>query len=278
MQRTCIAIAKTIFICLVIAAGSLLFVSYKAEKAYADLWAQLGINKNDGSTQIRESIMFGHLQFYGARNIKKIATGDRVGVAKDLLNYTKQYIQSEAFKKEYASNRLSSKPIAPEPAKTEEELRKEQIAKMKEDIAKMEKAVKEGPDQFKKIYEDNLKMQQKNLKEFEAPGNKTLKYMVQSENSNYQYKVQRFEKETKEWEASMPANPMVLVKKRLEQLLEITKDVDFGAELTVKYGKKVFVNPTYERKHDNWKYAFRAGKDVTETVRAFAQQWISEIK
>jgi hypothetical protein len=282
MQRTGITIAKTmmktITICLLLAAGSFLFVSYKAEKAYADLWAQLGINKNDGSTRIRESVMFGHLQFYGARNIKKIATGDRVGVAKDLLAYTKQYIQSDAFKKEYASNRLASKPILPEPAKTEEEIRKEEISKMKENIAKMEKAVKTGPDQFKKIYEDNLKMQQKALKEFEEPNNKTLKYMVQSEKSNYDYRMQRYEKETKEWQESSPENPMILVKKRLEQLLEITKDVDFDAELKEKYGKKVFVNAAYERKHDNWKYAFRAGKEVTETVRAFAEQWIKEIK
>jgi hypothetical protein len=232
----------------------------------------------EGTTQIRESFMFGYLQYYGARNIKKIATGDRVAVAKDLLAYTKQYVQSETFKKEYASGRLASKPIVPEPAKTEEQLRKEQLDKMKEDIAKMEKAVKTGPAEFKKIYEDNLKMQQKALKEFEDPNNKTIKYMVQSEKSNYDYRVNRYNKEIKEWEESSPENPMILVKKRLQEVLDITKDVDFNAELTVKYGKKVFVNPTYERKHANWKYAFRAGKEVTETVRAFAQQWISEIK
>src|SRR5688572_29116128 len=106
MQRTVIAIVKTTVICLVLAAGSLLFVSYKAGKMYADLWQQLGLTKVEGTTQIRESFMFGYLQYYGARNIKKIATGDRVAVAKDLLAYTKQYVQSEAFKKEYASGRL----------------------------------------------------------------------------------------------------------------------------------------------------------------------------
>jgi hypothetical protein len=278
MQRRVIAIVKTTIVCLVLAAGSLLFVSYKTQKMYADLWQQLGLTKVEGTTQIRESFMFGYLQYYGARNIKKIAAGDRVGVAKELLTFTKQYLQSEAFKKEYASARLASKPIVPEPAKTEEQLRKEQTDKMKEDIAKMEKAVKTGPAEFKKIYEDNLKMQQKALKEFEDPSNKQIKYMVQSEKSNYDYRVNRYNKEMKEWEESSPENPMILVKKRLQEALDITKDVDFNAELTVKYGKKVFVNPTYERKHANWKYAFRAGKEVTETVRAFAQQWIGEIK
>jgi hypothetical protein len=282
MQRTSIAIAKTILrttaVCMVIATCSLLFVSYKAEKAYADLWGQLGISKADGTTQIRESFMFGYLQYYGARNIKRIATGDRAAVAKDLLAYTKQYVQGEAFKKEYASNRLASKPIPPAPAKTEEQVRKEKVDGMKADIAKTEKSIKEVQPNLKKIFEDALKQQQKMLKEFEDPNSKMMKIMVQGEKSNHEYNVNRYNKQVQEWEESMPENPLTLVKKRLEQMLEITKDVDFDAELTEKYGKKVFVNPAYERKHDNWKFAFRAGKEVTETVRAFAEKWVSEIK
>jgi hypothetical protein len=282
MQRTRIAIAKTILkttaICLVIAAGSLLFVSYKAEKIYADLWQQLGLTKVEGTTQIRESFMFGYLQYYGARNIKKIATGDRIAVAKELLAYTRQYVQSEGFKKEYASSRLTSKPIEPEAPKTEERIRKEKVQDMKEDIAKTEKAIKEVQPNLKKIFEDNLVMQKKMLKDYEDPNSKNIKMMYKMELSNHEYNVNRYNKQLKEWEESSPENPMLLVKKRLQEVLDITKDVDFNAELTVKYGKKVFVNPAYERKHDNWKYAFRAGKEVTETVRAFAQQWISEIK
>lgn len=278
MQRKVIAIVKAITICLVIMAGSLLFVSYKTQKMYADLWQQLGISKNDGSRQIRESMMFGHLQFYGARNIKKIAAGDRVAVAKDLLNYTKQYVSTDAFKKEYAQQRLASKPIVPEPAKTEDQIRKEEVEKMKKSIKQMEDAVKTGPAEFKKMYEENVKLQKKQLQEYEDPNNKMIKYQVQGEQSNYEYRKKRYEKEMKAWEESMPENPMMLVKKRLQQVLEITKDVDFDAELVEKYGKKRFVKPEYERKHSNWKYAFRAGKEVTEAVRAFAEQWIKEIK
>lgn len=282
MTRTSIAIAKTIVrttaVCMVVAACSLLFVSYKAEKAYADLWGQLGISKTDGSTQIRESFMHGYLQYYGVRNIKKIASGDRAAVAKDLLTFTKQYVQSEAFKKEYASDRLASKPIPPAPAKTEAEIRKEKIDEMKENIAKTEKSMKAVQPDMKKMFEDAIKQQQKMLKEYEDPNSKMMKIMIQGENNNHEYNVKRYEQDMKRFEESMPENPLTLVKKRLEQMLEITKDVDFDAELTEKYGKKVFVNPTYERKHDNWKFAFRAGKELTGTVRAFAEKWVSEIK
>ncbi|RYE20883.1 MAG: choice-of-anchor D domain-containing protein, partial [Sphingobacteriales bacterium] len=45
-----------------------------------------------------------------------------------------------------------------------------------------------------------------------------------------------------------------------------------------KYGKKRFVNPVYEGKRTEWKQGFRAGKEVTESARAFAQKWLSELK
>ncbi len=61
-------------------------------------------------------------------------------------------------------------------------------------------------------------------------------------------------------------------------MLETTKDVDFNAKLTEQYGKKRFVNPAYEAKSAEWKMAFRAGKEVTEVTRSFAQQWLNELK
>ena len=38
------------------------------------------------------------------------------------------------------------------------------------------------------------------------------------------------------------------------------------------------MNQTYEYKNTEWKQGFRAGKDVTETSRAFAQKWLSELQ
>ena len=278
MKRTVIAIVKTISICLVIAAGSLLFVSYKTQKMYADLWQQLGISKDEGSRHIRESMMFGHLQFYGARNIKKIATGDRVAVAKELLEYTRQYVNSEAFKKEYRATRESARPVPPPPPRSEEEIRKNEIDQVKEGIKSMEDAIKTGPAEYKKMYEDNIKLYKERLKEYEDPKSQYIKLLVQSEMRSYEQQKGNYEDDLKEWQETMPENPMVLVKKRLQELLEVTRDVDFNAALVEKYGKKRFVKPEYENKPSNWKYAFRAGKEVTQTVRAFAEQWLKEIK
>jgi len=71
---------------------------------------------------------------------------------------------------------------------------------------------------------------------------------------------------------------LLFIKKRLEEFLNTTKDIDFAAELAEKNGKKIFLNPDYERKDNRWKMAFRAGKEVVEPARDFVQKWTAEIK
>lgn len=273
------AFLKVAVVAIVLLFSGATLVSFKAEKMYADLWQQLGIGKSSGTEKIKESFLGGYLQFYGVRNIKKIVAGDRAATAKDLLEYTRQYVQSEAFKKEYNKYREDSKPREPQPAKTLEEIQKERIADLTESIAKTEKSVKNTTDpSLKKIFEDAIVKQKQNLKEYQDPNYKILKLMAKGEQQTYEYNKKRFDEDTQKWSEKYPVNHMEFVKLRLQEVLKATEGVDFDAELKESYGKKVFVNPTYERKNDNWKYAFRAGKEVTETVRKYVEKWISEIK
>jgi hypothetical protein len=77
-----------------------------------------------------------------------------------------------------------------------------------------------------------------------------------------------------QWQKEFPADPRQLVKARLEQFLRDTAGVDYAATLN---GRK-FANAAYERKPDEWKLAYRAGKEPTEKARAFAQAWLAEMK
>ena len=65
----------------------------------------------------------------------------------------------------------------------------------------------------------------------------------------------------------------------LKDFLDETKDVDFSA--TTKFNPEnkhqVFTNPEYEKKDDQWKACYRAGKELTEAARSFVQQWQSEL-
>ena len=89
---------------------------------------------------------------------------------------------------------------------------------------------------------------------------------------------QNYDRQVADWEAKYPSNHLLYVKKRLQEFLNETADIDFDAELVTKNGKKYFVNRAYESKGNRWKMAFRAGKDVITTARTFVEKWMSEIK
>jgi hypothetical protein len=267
----------TCIVCMVIF-SSLALISFKSQQVYGDLWSQLGLGKQDGTDKIKESFLYGYLQYYGARNIKNIVAGDRAATAKSLLEYTRQYVESEGFKKEYTNHRNGAKPALPNQPKNLEQIRKENVESIKNSIAETEKGMKTIDEQYKKIYENSLIMLKKQLKEYEDPNNKMLKFIAESEQQQYEQHMQEYEANTKAWEVKFPASHLAFVKARLQQVLDATADVDFNAQLVERNNKKYFVNRDYERKSANWKYAFRAGKEVTQTVRQYAEQWVKEIK
>ena len=71
-----------------------------------------------------------------------------------------------------------------------------------------------------------------------------------------------------------PANPDELIKKRLESFMEISATVDFDAQLN----GSMFANPEYEKKSDQWKMCFRAGKAVIAAAREEVATWLKELQ
>ena len=63
-----------------------------------------------------------------------------------------------------------------------------------------------------------------------------------------------------EWEKKYPTNHLLYVKVRLQEFMNETKDIDFGAELVAKNGKKYFVNRDYELRAIGGKWLFVQGK------------------
>ena len=71
-----------------------------------------------------------------------------------------------------------------------------------------------------------------------------------------------------------PADPQELIKKRLEEFLEISATVDFDAEMR----GRMFADPKYESKDDKWKMCYRAGREVVGAARDEAKKWLEEVK
>lgn len=263
---------------LVLVLLSLVFFSFTIENINEEFLKQLGIPKTEANSKITNSILGGYLDAYGAKNVKNIALGNRTAVTKDLLAYTKQYVNSDVFRTAYAAMKLQNKPQETKAPETPEEMRLNMIKAGKEYVAQAEEQLKNAAPEYKEVFRSSLDAAKKNLAQAEDPNNKNLKAYTQNyeglkksiENSNQQ--------RLKEWEQQYPENHLLFVKKRLEDFMKETNDIDFSAQLTDRGGKKIFVNPVYEKKGNRWKMAFRAGKEVVEPAREFVQQWIDEIK
>lgn len=67
------------------------------------------------------------------------------------------------------------------------------------------------------------------------------------------------------------------LKKALLAFAVLAKSVDFQAATVMKGGKRVFVNPAYERKSDVWKMLYRLGPGGTNAAIRIAQQWAAEL-
>lgn len=261
-------------------AFSLIVTSFRVqEKLTDDVWKTLGITRQGGDERIHNSFINGYLSYYGVKNMKNIALNNRGQVAKDLLNYTKNYINGPVFIKQYEKMRQDAKPEEPvlKRLRTVEEIQKDEIAKTEKSLKETNKTIKEIPDMAKAL-QPLADMLQKNLKEYQDPKNPYFSTIALGEKYQQESDVRSYKERLARWEKSYPENVKVFVAGRLQTMLDATKDIDYNAELVEKNGKKRFVNKTYEYKNQEWKQGFRAGKDVTETARAFARQWIAELK
>jgi hypothetical protein len=258
--------------------GSLALFSFTIVKMNGEFLKQLGISKTEADQKITGSILGGYLNQYGIRNAKNIAVGNRAAVTKDLLLYTKQFVNSTTFIKEYNTMRENEKPKT-YLIETPEAMRSNQINMLKKSVSETEANIKTADASIKKIFEDVLVSTKQQLKEAEDPNNKTfVNYkknypdMLKSAETSNKQRLQ-------EWEAKYPVNQLLFVKKRLQNFLTNTADIDFDAALITKNNKSYFVNPLYEKqKGIYWKMAFRAGKEVVLPAREFVQQWLDEIK
>lgn len=264
---------------LMLASFSLLLSSFRVHQMTDDMWKRLGITKQAGDEKIKNSFINGYLYYYGVKNVKNLALNDRSAIAKDLLIYTKQYVSSPAFTKEYDDMRKNAKPQEPvlKPLRSIAEIQKDQVADMQKSIKETEKNMKEMP-QYAKNMEPMLDILKKNLEDYQDPKNSYFSSIAMGEKYDQENQLKSFKERTKQWEDAYPVAASQFIAARLQKMLDATKDIDYNAELVEKYNKKRFANPAYESKNTEWKQGFRAGKEVTETARAFAKQWLSELQ
>ncbi len=252
-------------------------MSFRMGSISDDLWKTLGITQLKGAEKIKSSFMYGYLDYYGVKNIKALANGDRSVITRDLLNYTKTYLNSAEVKAAYAEERGAAKPAAPELAKfTKEQIRDREVANLKKSIGEVEQLLKEYPE-MEKTMRPSINELNKTIKEYMAPGSKLVDIMHMGQVEDNKYKERQYAEDLEKWEADYPSDHRIKLRNHLQKYLSIANTVDFNATLIEKRGKMIFEKSEYEGKDHEWKMIFRAGKEVYQVAKPFAEQWLKEL-
>jgi hypothetical protein len=243
-----------------------------------DILQQLEVAKADATQHVISAFAHGSVDYWSVRNAFKAApAATRAALVEQVLVWTKAYVNSPQFAKDYAAYREQAKPQPEEgvPTSVDEEL-KARKAKQKADLEEMKKSIAAMPAQYRKDAEAGYKAAVEAMNQMDTPELRAMER--QGIEMEMQEAIDRQKEALARWQQEYPADPRALVKKRLTEFLQRTAGVDYAARLVNSGGKMRFANAAYEGKPDEWKLAFRAGKETTEKARAFAQGWLGELK
>lgn len=271
---------KTFLAALAICFFCFFIVAMKAKEMTDDVWKQLGLTAADAQLNITNSFIKGNLYYFGAKNAKNVAIGDRVAVIDKLVEYAQKYYGSPEFKTAYRNYRTKMKPTEPEalPTATVEEIKVAEKQRLEQQLKGAEANLNSPNSKIKNAAPYAIENIKKQLQALDDPNNPTIRRKIEDANRMNEAIRKQHNDKMQKFEANYPEDPQVLLKKRLQQIIEITADVDYAAELKEGFqGKKVFVNPIYEKKPADWKLAFRAGKPATDAVRTAAQEWLKKL-
>ncbi len=264
---------------LIIFMSSFALVSYRVKKAPDEFWKQLGITEIEAKEHIKMCFLYeaGLVRTLAGRN--SIATGDKAAIVLEAMKYAKQYVSTAEFEKEYQLVRESVKPKPHTAfAKSKETIREESIKRNETVIQNLQRLLPTTTDPLmKKSYTEHIAELKREIEDFKKPNSGLIDNIWRLDQENANRLNERFKGLAKQWEINYPNKYLPVIKARLVNFLALTNGIDYKATVAERNGKQIFTNPKYEAKTAQWKMAFRAGKDVTETARTFVQQWIKEL-
>lgn len=201
----------------------------------------------------------------------------RAALVEQSLAWIKAFVASPGFARRYATAREEAKPTPPEFSGSVEDEIKRRRAEQRAGVEEMRRALKDLPPAQRKELEAAMKdmLAQLAAQERDPDYRKMERQMIEEER---RYAKEGYQEDLARWQQDYPADPSRLVAQRLREFLQETADVDYNARLVSQDGRQRFANPEYERKPRGWKLAFRAGREPVEKARAFAGNWLAELK
>lgn len=257
-----------------------LSASYFIDDKLKGLLKQFNTEEESAKSDIFYSVIGNSFYLPNAGVLKKLSTGDRIGVIEAVGKNVKEYLSSKEFIEKYNEMREERKPKAPEQLKSSNQAKEEQRKNLENNIKEMEKNKATLPKEMQAQMDEVIKTFKQQLKELDDPNNPMYSSEMDdfTKESNKQNLAEHKEK-IADWEKEYPINnPKPLIKKWLKSFIDIANDVDFNAQTAQDENKKIrFVNSKYEYKSNIWKLLYRAGKEPTNSAKKFAQTWLSSL-
>ena len=240
--------------------------------------ADLGVQEAAAKREIVGTLADGYVPWHlAAKAFKAAGAGARVAMVKTAMTWAKAYTATPAFRADYDKRRAADTPAPPTPKGSADAQLAAQRAEQKKQIEEMRANIAKMPPEMRKQMEETVKQVEAQFAAMEKDAGMTsmmkqgLEMQSAEDKKAYEGRVAAHEKR-------FPADPNVLIARRLQEFLAMSKDVDFGAKLSPgPGGKMVFANAAYEEKPPEWKLCYRAGREPVEAARAFASEWLQAL-
>ncbi|PKP19003.1 MAG: hypothetical protein CVU05_12310 [Bacteroidetes bacterium HGW-Bacteroidetes-21] len=240
-----------------------------------DLYTKLGCDQDEVKNTVIDNFMYGQLFAPGCKGLyKNIVKSERAEIVNQLYTLIKSIVKSDEFKTRYLENHEYNKPVKPEEEKVTsmDETQRLMIKSLEDQMsnpyltAEQKEEMKKSIEEFKQAYaQPEMQSQYKEMDES----------MAKNAKEKFDSEMAKYESEMKEWESMTDINYMI--KKRLNDFLSLTSNIDFNAKLVPSGKKMKFENPAFESKSNLWKACFRCGPETINQARAKANEWMKEL-
>ena len=246
-------------------------------------WAQgalgaLGVSDTAARSGIVNAIARGNVPVYtAAKAFKAAPPATRATLVKTAMSWAKSYSESAAFKADYDRQREADAPKPPRFKGTIDEELAAQRAERLKSVEDTKKTLPSMPANVRPQLEQAIKqMEEQNAKlDKDAQMQTMLRQGIEMQRAN---DTKAYEQSVQQHDKRFPADPRALIARRLQEFLDLSKDIDFGAKLVPAGSKQRFADPRHEEKSDQWKLCYRVGREAVAAAREAAQAWLASVK
>lgn len=242
-----------------------------------DIFSTLGTTSDLGHSAIVASFATGNVSLVGERSVFKAASPElRATIVRGVIAAARAYAGTADFAMRYTRFRESQRPEREVVPQNGEEALAAQKKQLEDVIRQAEKAAESLPPDAREKLAHNISYTRQQLEllnedaEHRAAVDKAAR-------ENAREVEAEFLRRDAEYAAEYPADPKLLIARRLRAFLELSATVDFSARLVEKEKRMRFLDPALEAKPREWKMLFRAGKPAIDAARAAAEEWLTAL-